>query len=191
MNHYSRPGFQAWWIALGISAAVPFEIHWLMTAAWTFPDNNFLQTFTPLTYWLFSRVAQVYGFTTTPPMPPDPSQIQERARSVRRVLKYAREAEEPVIAIAPEGRDYPGGVLGSPSPGVGRFITQLAKQCQRITPIGVYEDDENLWISFGPAFELEMPPKCSPDDLDQEISRQVMQAIAQQLPQRLRGKYIN
>ena len=162
-----------------------------MTAAWTFPDNKFLQNFTPLTYWLFSRVARVYGFTTTPPMPPDPSQVEARASSVRRVLKYARVEEASVIAIAPEGQDHPGGVLGVPSSGVGRFIAQLAKYCQRITPIGVYEDDKSLCINFGHSFELDISPKLPADEFDVHISQQVMIAIACQLPESLRGKYKN
>jgi hypothetical protein len=29
INHYYRPGFQAWWLALGVSAAVPVEVHWI------------------------------------------------------------------------------------------------------------------------------------------------------------------
>lgn len=188
-NHYSRPGFHAWWIALGINAVIPVEVHWLMTAAWTFPESRLLQTFTPLTYWLFDRVARVYGFTTTAPMPPDPNQVEERARSVRKVLKFARESARPVIAIAPEGRDDPDGILGPPPAGMGRFIHQLAKHCQRIVPVGVYEDDRGLCICFGPAFELDPQPALSADLLDRRISGQVMRAIARQLPAGLRGEY--
>ena len=46
-NHYSRPGFRAWWIALGISSCLPFELHWLVTAAWTYPDPIRSRTITP------------------------------------------------------------------------------------------------------------------------------------------------
>jgi hypothetical protein len=38
-NHYYRPGFRAWWITLALSAALPEEIHWITTAAWTFPGR--------------------------------------------------------------------------------------------------------------------------------------------------------
>lgn len=96
MNHYARPGFPAWWIALGISAAVPFEIHWMMTAAWTH-----MGPLEPVTRWLFPRLAGVYGFTTTPPMPPDPTEVEARARAVRQVLGYARGTQSPVIGLAP------------------------------------------------------------------------------------------
>ena len=70
MNHYSQPGFNSWWIALGIAFVIPTEIHWLMTSAWTFPNKHFMRPFIPLTYWLFSRIARVYNFTNLPPMPP-------------------------------------------------------------------------------------------------------------------------
>ena len=184
MNHYSRPGFQAYWIALGISATVPTEIHWLMTNTWTF-----LGPLEPITRWFFPRVAHVYGFTTTPPMPPNPRDMVERAFAVRRVLQVAR-SQRAIIALAPEGRDHPKGILGPPPPGVGRFIQQLAKYCQRITPIGVYEDEVGLCLNFGPAFELDpLPEDFSAKERDQFISQQVMHAIARQLPEKSRGEY--
>jgi hypothetical protein len=186
MNHFTRPGFGAWWIALGISAAVPVEVHWSMTAGW-----NHTGLLNPLTRWFFPRLAKVYGFTATPPMPPDPKGVMDRARAVRDVLRVAR-ASKAIIAIAPEGRDYPGGVLGLPPPGVGRFIQQLSKYRERITPVGVYEDIENdaqLCINFGPSFEVDNLPDLPSDDRDRLISRQVMTAIAQQLPPALRGDY--
>src|SRR3990172_2070417 len=39
LNHYSRPGFQAYWMALAVSSVVPAEIHWTMTAAWTYDGS--------------------------------------------------------------------------------------------------------------------------------------------------------
>ena len=39
VNHYHRPGFGAWWISLAVSAVVPRELHWVMTAEWTFPGR--------------------------------------------------------------------------------------------------------------------------------------------------------
>ena len=38
-NHYYRPGFQAWWMALGLSALIPVDIHFVMTGALTFPGR--------------------------------------------------------------------------------------------------------------------------------------------------------
>ena len=39
VNHYHRPGFGAQWLALAISACVPREMHWVMTAEWTAPGK--------------------------------------------------------------------------------------------------------------------------------------------------------
>jgi len=189
MNHYNQPDFGPWWIALGITIAVPIDIHWLMTAAWTFPNDPLLRPFTPFTYWLFSRVAQVYGFTNMPPMPPDPRQTEYRANSVRQALRYARTAASPVIALAPEGRDHPGGILGTPPPGVGRFIARLMKYCKVIVPVGIYEDDGHFCLRFGRELSLELNEKGSRETLETRISQSVMDAIALQLPERLRGAY--
>jgi hypothetical protein len=176
-NHYARPGFQAWWIALAISASVPLNIHWMMTDAWIFSGP-----LTPLSRLVLTRVAQAYGFTATPPMPPHPKEIEERAWAVRRVLAVAR-TPGAVIALAPEGRDQPGGRIGPLPPGAGRFIEKIVQHCKLIVPIGVYEDDESLCLRFGPAFTLvKAPASLSAKQRDQMIGEQVMAAIAWQLP---------
>jgi 1-acyl-sn-glycerol-3-phosphate acyltransferase len=186
MNHYARPSFPAWWIALGISAAMPVEVHWMMTNAW-----RHLGPLEPFSRWLFPRLAHVYGFTPTPPMPPDPRDLEARARAVRRVLQVAR-SPEAMIGLAPEGRDHPEGILGPPPPGVGRFIHQLSRHCQRITPIGVYEDEDSICLDFGPVFELPpLPAESSANECDHLVSQQVMREIARQLPLQFRGMYGN
>ncbi|MBC8506129.1 MAG: 1-acyl-sn-glycerol-3-phosphate acyltransferase [Anaerolineales bacterium] len=185
-NHYSHPGFPAWWIAIGITASVPLDIHWLMTAGWTHLKG--LQT---LTRWFFPRVAQVYGITATPPMPPKPEETESRAKAVRQALRYARQSPAPVIGLALEGRDHPGGILAPPPPGAGRFVGKLASHCKRIVPIGVYEDKESLCVNFGPSSKLKIPPGLSADQRDRTVSKLVMRAIAQQLPPALRGEYGN
>jgi hypothetical protein len=98
---------------------VPQDVHWVMTAGWTFPGQRRGRLLKPLTYWLFRRVAKVYGFTTMPPMPPNPKESLARARAVRQVLEYAERANRPIIGLSPEGRDFPTGQLGTPPPGVG------------------------------------------------------------------------
>src|SRR5512139_2461032 len=72
VNHYTRPGLPAWWLVLATGACVPAEIHWIMTSAWTYPDALRARSITPLTRIFFKRLAEVYGFTSMPPMPPDP-----------------------------------------------------------------------------------------------------------------------
>jgi hypothetical protein len=49
-NHYSATDFQAWWIAIIISAVVPANIHWVVTSGWE--DSGWLTGFT---HWLFPR----------------------------------------------------------------------------------------------------------------------------------------
>ena len=66
VNHYTRPGLRAWWVALAasaalspqvdlpanaalsISAALPTEVHWLITSAWTYRYPLRRATVTPL-----------------------------------------------------------------------------------------------------------------------------------------------
>lgn len=183
MNHYTRPGFGAWWIALGISAQLPVEAHWMMTAGW-----NHAGLFNPLTRWLFPRLAQVYGFTVTPPMPPDPKETERRAKAVREVLQIAKNTPVP-IAVAPEGQDHPGGILAKPPPGVGRFLIRLARYRERITPVGVFENGPALCFNFGASFRLDIPSGLTTVGRDSLASQQVMEAIAHLLPYSLRGDY--
>lgn len=192
-NHYSAAGFQAWWIALAISAVLPMEVHWVMTAAWTFDNRFYASPFIPLTRWLFRRTARVYGFTAMPPMPPDPGEITARAVAVRQTLEYAQRtaAAQAVIGLSPEGRDFGGGKLGLPPPGAGRFIAQLSLWCPLIYPVGVYLQSDSLCLHFGSPYSLPQLVNESRDQVDAHVSRVVMQAIASLLPFELRGDYGN
>jgi hypothetical protein len=192
-NHYHRPGFGAWWLALAIGSLVPAEMHWTMTAAWT---AAWTETGEPaaklraaISRWLFPRLANIYGFTAMPPMPPRPFEVEARARAVRQVLRAARLQPPPVIAVAPEGMDMPGGVLACPLPGVGRFLLHLGRLGYPIHPLGAYEEARALCLSFGPPFALEIPPGLAAEAADRQAAHAVMQAIARQLPARLRGEF--
>ena len=189
-NHYSRPGVGAWWLALAATASIAAqrvpgaspEVHWVMTAAWIFPEGGWRRrVLTPLTRWAFGRVARVYGFVTMPPMPPDPHQVEARAMAVLRTVRLARRLvqEGGMMGLAPEGRDVPDG-LGQPPPGVGKFITLLVRTGLPVLPVGISELDGRLCISFGPPFVPDMPPDRT--ERDRVVARQVMAAIAQQLP---------
>ena len=182
VNHYARPGFRAWWIALGISASLPYEVHWIITSAWTYPDLLRRRSLTPATRWILQRIAARYDFSLMPPMPPDPAEAQARADAVRRVLRYAHSRPYPVIGLAPEGRDPADGRLGQPPPGVGRFIALLSELGLPILPVGVYEAPDRFCLNFGPLYPLELPPGLTPESRDQLSSRQVMLAIARLLP---------
>jgi hypothetical protein len=189
VNHYRRPGFNAGWIALAASAAVPVELHWIITSAWTFPGRTLALPLRKITEFVFRRLALVYGFTRMPPMPPAPNEVQARAQAVRRALDYARRATDPAIGLAPEGRDTPGGVLCSPPPGVGRFAALLASHCLQISPVGVFEESGRLVIQFGAPYALILTAGLDREQQDQHASRVLMSAIAAQLPTRLRGEF--
>jgi 1-acyl-sn-glycerol-3-phosphate acyltransferase len=185
MNHFHRPGFQAWWFALAIAAYAPLEMHWVMTAAWT--DDG-----TPGAAWrarvstvLLPRLAKVYGFTSMPPMPPRPHEIRARAWAVRDLLRIARTQSPPVIAIAPEGQDTPTGALMQPHPGVGRLLALLGETGATFHPVGVYET-ERLVLSCGRPFALENFPRTG---RDQAAAALVMRHIAELLPPFLQGDF--
>ena len=189
-NHYTRPGFAAWWLVMVTTASIKAqrdpdaspEVHWVMTAGWTFPESGWRRrVLTPLTYRAFDRVARVYGFVTMPPMPPDPGQVEARARAVLRTVRLARRLvqEGGMVGLAPEGRDVPQG-LGQPPAGVGEFITLLVRTGLPVLPVGISEPDGGLLVSFGPPFVPEVPDDRK--ERDKVVAEQVMAAIAKQLP---------
>jgi hypothetical protein len=183
VNHYARPGFSAWWLALGISAALPVDVHWVITAAWTYPDRLRASTLTPFSRWLFRRVAHTYGFTNMPAMPPKPDEVEARATAVRRVLRYAKGAKSPLVGLSPEGGDFaPPGGLADPPSGAGRFILLLSDLGLEILPVAAYEDNERFCLRFGLPYHLEIPPGHSRAERDCLASQLVMSRIAELLP---------
>ena len=189
INHYGRPGFMAWWLTFALSASLPTEVHWVMTGAWVLPGHWYETLVRDLTTWLFRQIARVYGFTNMAPVAPFSNEVEDRARSVRRVLAYVRQTPQPVIGLAPEGRDFPDAVLGPSPSGLGRFVARLAPACQVILPAGVFEQGEHLCVHFGTPYRLDLPTGLSPDALDRHISQVVMRAIARLVPEHLRGEY--
>ncbi|MCJ7622226.1 MAG: hypothetical protein MUO76_01890 [Anaerolineaceae bacterium] len=189
LNHYSREGFGAWWIALAISAVSPRDIHWIMTGAWTFPGKWFRHTLKTATEWAFAQAARVYRFTPMSPMPPDPTELQKRSEAVRKSLTYARRTQQPIVGLSPEGRDFPDGKLGWPPPGAGKFMLQFVRLGMDITPVGVFEQDGMLCLDFGPCFKPDVPDGISLAERDHIMSCIVMERIARQLPAHLRGEF--
>ncbi len=187
LNHYSRPGFMVFWAAAALSSVLPRPSIWLMTSAWTDRTKGLDQMRTWLTRKLFSRLANIYGFVTTPPMPPVPGEVSERAASIRRLDRRLRELPDAILCLAPEGMDFPGGVLDFPPDGTGKFILHLLKDLNRILPVGVYEEGGKLIFNFGHPYELDTRPIQTSND--KEISALVMKAIAALLPARLRGQF--
>lgn len=189
INHYHRPGFGSWWMAMAVSAVIPLEIHWVTSEAWTSPGWLYSHTVTPVSRWLFRRMAQVYSFTSMPPMPPRPWEVARRAQAVRQVLSYAKKGPQPVIGLAPEGGDSPTGELLHPPEGFGRFLLHLTNLGLALLPVGVYEDQGCLHLHFGPQFSLDLPDRLPPLEIERLVSRQVMERIAALLPLSLRGEY--
>jgi len=193
MNHYYRPGFRAWWLALGINSLVPADISWIMAAAWTFPNQFLGELRTTITQNVFRRIAYVYSLTTMPPMPPRPHETLARALAVRKVLDLIRSQSRagfpPIIGLAPEGGDNLSGTLAMPASGVGRFIYHLDRSGLIIHPVGAYEQDGVFIVHFGQPYHLSISDGLSPDQRDTHVRTVVMQRIAFLLPDRLRGEF--
>ena len=179
VNHYHSPGFMSWWLAFGLSAAIQREIHWVITAAWTYPDRLSAAVITPLSRWFLRRIAQVYGFSTLPPAPPREIDIPEQARAIRGILRYVRTSDFPLVGLAPEGGDFAGPAeLAMPPPGAGRLALRLAQAGLKLLPAGVFEAGDQLVIRAGPLYELAPPPGLPDHDRDTWARREIMHKIS-------------
>lgn len=186
LNHYSRPGFFIIWAALGISAQLPEKHLWLMTNAWTNRTKGIDQLRTIITRILFKRLARMYGFITTPPMPPAPDEITERALSIRKIIDAINQDPKTILCIAPVGQDFRNGGLGETPAGTGKFIFQIQKQLEQIIPVGVWEENERLILKFGESYMIDN--SYTYRDPDTEISNLVMSKIAELLPASYRNR---
>ena len=122
-------------------------------------------------------------------MPPRPRDIAARAAAVRKILRYVKQTRVPMIAIAPEGGDQPDGKLSRPPRGVGRFCLLLADAGLRFLPVGVYECDEQLILSFGESYDLHVSPAAGAQEKDRLAADNIMSHIAKLLPPELRGDF--
>lgn len=189
-NHYYRPGFNAWWLALGIASVVPAEIHFAMTGELTFAGQWYAPFGQAISRWLLRRIARLYGFTTMPPMPPRQRDVEARAAAVRQFLTFARLHPQAILALAPEGGDNPpSGALNWPPPGAGRFLLLLAEAGFPLTPVGAWEEGGKFCLRFGLAYHLKVPPRLPAEVRDRLAAQQVMESIAALLPVHLRGPF--
>ena len=189
-NHYYRPGFNAWWMALALAAVVPVDIHFAMTGELTYPGTWYAPLGQAGSRWLLSRFGKIYGFTTMPPMPPRARDVARRASAVRNVLSYVKAHPDAILGLAPEGGDNPPtGALAWPASGAGRFIGLLAERGFPILPLGCYEQAGEFCLRFGTAYTLTVPRGSGPGERDHRIAHTVMSAIARQLPQALHGDF--
>jgi hypothetical protein len=189
INHYSRPGSQGFWLAMGASAVVPVEITWIMTAAWSYTGQKRGIIMKPLVRWFIGRIVSVYGCLRLPSVPPEPGQEQERAMAVRNIIQYVRKTACPVIGLAPEGGDVPGGKLGWPPLGAGRFMLHLNQMGLPVLPVGITEQNSAFCFRFGAPYQLSIPNGHSAQEQDQMAIRQVMGAIAGLLPPSMWGDF--
>jgi hypothetical protein len=188
VNHYWRPGFNAMWIGMTISATIPQSIHWAMTSAWIYPDLFRSITITPLSRWFLRKIAKSYGFTLMPPMPPHPQDVQGRTGAVRSLLRYIQSTIKPIVAIAPEGADTGGGCLTTPPNGFGRMLFLFLERGLSLVPCGLYEENGHLYLHFGEPLKPSIEG-ISRQEREGALISLIMRAIASCLPERLRGLY--
>ena len=193
-NHFARPGFRAWWIAIGISANVPVNVHWFMTSNWT--SHHFWQKgwYEQVTCWLFERIARVFSFGQLSSI--DSDEIGgNRLPQVRALMSSAVEnvhsqnSRDAVLGLAPEGGDMPGGALGWPPKGSGKLFQFFSNLGYGINPVGVYESNNRFVINFGEQYRLSTNREFSAVTRDIQIRRIVMSHIAMCLPDHLKGEF--
>lgn len=187
INHYARHGFSIVWGAMAVAAQLPENQIWLMTSAWTDRKPGLDAMRTSATTRVFSRMAQMYGAVTTPPLPPVPEEQKERVLGIKRLLHKINKDLSAVVCIAPEGRDFAQGELGSPATGTGKLILKLESELGCIIPVGICECIGRLIIVFGEAYNLKGKGFTSSDD--EAVSAYVMQNIAYLLPTSARMNY--
>ncbi|HVN16621.1 MAG TPA: 1-acyl-sn-glycerol-3-phosphate acyltransferase [Anaerolineales bacterium] len=189
MNHYFRLGFHVWWLSMAISSLIPMKHTWLLASEWTAPGQWYEPIKSGISRFVSRRLSEVYGFLRMPPMPPRPQDVEARARAVRNALSYVEHAPNPVLCIAPEGGDMPGGKLSWPPSGVGRFLCLSAERGLPIVPVGGWEEAGALTVRFGAAYPLQVPREAKPDVRDHAAAQIVMKSIACLLPESLRGDF--
>jgi hypothetical protein len=188
-NHYHRPGFNAWWMALILAAIFPIDIHFVMTDELTFPGKWHAPLSRRLSRLLLRRIASMYSFSSMPPMPPRPGDVHARAAAVLRLLDHARQHPRAVIGLAPEGGDDPGGNLTWPAPGLGRLVRILAGLGYTILPVGMYEAGGVFCVDIGSPFRLDPPGGLSRRVEDRHTATLLMSALAERLPLPLQGGF--
>lgn len=180
-NHYARAGFSTAWIALGISAALPVEVTWIMSNEWLFEGNPLAFLLRPAMRFILQSINQSYHFLPMPTMTPGYSTPQQRSSGVRQGIEHVRAHPDTVLGLTPEGMDSLDGSLILPPAGAGKFILYLQQMGLPILPVGVYEKDGCLQINFGQSYALVVDPALSPSEVDLQVRKTVMEHIRQLL----------
>ena len=189
INHYHRPGFGAQWIALAVTALVPCKIRWAVTGELMCEGKWYRPVGSRASRIFLRRLAYIYGLMTMPPMPPRPEDVSARAASVRAILAYVKNANDPVLGISPEGHNPPTGALSRPAEGFGRFALLLSRAGMRFIPAAGYEEHQSFHLHFGKPYGLNIPHDLTADQKDEQAMQVVMGNIACLLPVHLRGEF--
>ena len=178
VNHYSRPKFSTSWIALSISSLVAHEITWITVTEWVYPGQRREHLLRPTMRFVLSGIRRGYHFLAMPTMVPNYADPFQRADGVRKVIRAVQTRPNIILGFTPEGMDFPGGALGTPPPGAGRFILALNRMGLRILPAAVTETGNRLAVAFGEPYNLTLPSGLPKEAEDAFVSRVVMECIA-------------
>jgi len=196
VNHYQRRYYFVGWNAFLISMIVRRRrgpgavVHWLMQDGFEQRRRGAIPWPWWFLRWLFRRVARMYDMVLVPTSPHNKG---GRATAVRRMIEFVsprdRSREGEPIALFPEARNQPRGVLGRPPSAMGRLLLELARRGVPLLPVGVHDLDGETNVTFGPPFDVELPPDLSNQEAAEEACRQAMVAIGRLLPRELWGAY--
>lgn len=196
VNHYQRRYYWVGWNAFLVSMIVrrrrgPEEaIHWLMHDGFEERGRGAIPWPWWFLRWLFRRVARMYDLV---PLPTSARNKRGRAIAVRTLISLVSPKGRPdggePLGLLPEARNYPRGALGRPPRATGRLLLDLAARGVPFLPVGVYEMEGELTISFGPLFSVERPSGVSNEEAAEAACQQVMVAIGRLLPRELWGAY--
>jgi 1-acyl-sn-glycerol-3-phosphate acyltransferase len=196
VNHYQRRYYWVGWNAFLVSMIVGRRrgpqavVHWLMNDGFEQRRRGAIPWPWWLLRWLFRRVARMYDMV---PVSTSPHDKGGRVTAVRRMIDLVsprdRSREGEPVGLLPEARNQPRGVLGRPPPATGRLLLELARRGVPLLPVGVHELDGETNLTFGPPFEVELPPDLSNQAAAEEACRQAMVAIGRLLPRELWGAY--
>ena len=189
INHYHRPGLGAQWIALAVTALVPLKMRWAVTGELMCQGKWYKAIGSRASIIFLRRLAYIYELMTMPPMPARPRDVEARAASVRAILEYVKQENDPVLGISPEGYNPPAGALSRPAAGFGRFALLLAKAGMRFIPVGGYEANGIFHLHFGKEYQLQDPGDLPAKEKDEWAMQIVMEHIACVLPIHLRGEF--
>src|SRR5918995_1154576 len=189
INHFHRPGLGAQWIALAVTALVPLPIRWAVTGELMCQGKWYQAVGSRASRLFLQRLAYLYSLITMPPMPPRPKDVEARAASVRAILEFVKQGNEPVLGISPEGYNSSHGALTRPATGFGRFALLLSRTGMKFIPVGGYEADEVFYLHFGKEYELSISGDFSTEEKDERAMQMVMRKIACLLPAHLQGEF--